>query len=237
MLNLNNINFIREAEIKSLKAQINPHFLFNTLNTISKMALIEDAPATHSLIQSTSQLLRYNLQREGIEKVQLFHEIENVREYMKIYQIRFQDKFSYHIDAPEQYMGIEVPPLILQPLVENAIIHGIEPKSGKSMLTLSVHEQIIQDIAFVVVEVLDNGIGISKKAVSDFNAGKTIGLGLNNVKKRIEYFYSRSDLLSIENVEDGGTKVQILLPHTSKTRINSNISNHQDLSGAGSCIQ
>ena len=212
MRNLANINFIREAELKNLKSQINPHFLFNTLNTISKMALIEDAAKTNSLIQSTSQLLRYNLKNEDTGSVHLSDEIANISEYMKIYKIRFQDKFTYTIKTDVTRMDMEVPFLMLQPLVENAIIHGIEPKSGKSLLAINVFEETIQNERFVCIEIVDDGVGIDPDTLKTVMSGERAGLGIYNVKKRIEYFYDRDDLFSIESIPSGGTRIHIDLP-------------------------
>jgi two-component system, sensor histidine kinase YesM len=212
MRNLNNVNFIREAEIKMLRSQINPHFLFNTLNTISKMALIEEALTTHTLIQSTAQLLRYNLENERKEILSLRDEINNIREYITIYKTRFPEKFDYTFCIETQSLDIQVPFLILQPLVENAIIHGIEPLAEKGTLIIHVFETIFQDEHCIAIEIIDDGIGMSRETINHILLDESAGLGIHNVKKRIEYFFGRKDLLDLGESESGDTMVRIFIP-------------------------
>lgn len=212
MRNLHALNYIKEAEIKRLKSQINPHFLFNTLNTISKMAMIEDAMTTHTLIQSTAQLLRYNLQNERKDKIFIRDEIDNIKEYVLIYKTRFHEKFEYVFTIDNRLLDIEVPFLILQPVVENAIIHGIEPKGDKGTLTIKLFAESSPSENFAVVEILDDGIGMTEEQLALLSEDKASGLGINNVKKRIEYFFGRKDLFSISRVKPTGTCVRIHVP-------------------------
>jgi len=213
MKNLKVTNILKETELKALQAQVNPHFLFNTLNTIARMAMLENADTTLNLIESTSELLRYNLGKIKQGTVTLRDEIDNVREYIFIQQMRFSDRIAFEFDIDEEVLDISVPYLFLQPLVENAIIHGIEPMEGKGTLTLKVYRK--EDT--VLVEIKDNGLGISEeKLESIFNRRESESIGLNNVKKRLEYYFNRSDLIQIYSKIGEGTNVTVAIPLTCK---------------------
>ena len=117
---------LEKARYNALQSQINPHFLFNTLNTISRTALFENAPSTVDLIDNLAAVFRYTLKHN--EDVTLAEEIQFIREYLTIQQYRFKERLSFSILLGEELKEMRIPPLILQPLVENAMIHGLEPK-------------------------------------------------------------------------------------------------------------
>ncbi|MDQ0298154.1 nitrogen fixation/metabolism regulation signal transduction histidine kinase [Salibacterium salarium] len=211
---------MKELELKHLQNQINPHFLFNTLNTVSKMAYLEDADDTSHLIDSVSALLRYNL--GDLEKsVTLKDEIEVVQSYFHIQQTRFQGRIHFSVELEETELNRRVPRLILQPLVENAFIHGVECLEEGGTISLRVYQQE----KYTIAEVEDNGIGMEREQLqsvlspniiaSDGHVGHSTGLGLTNVIRRLQLFYQLEDVVEIESEPDGGTVIRLFLPECS----------------------
>jgi len=202
---------LQEAELKNLQAQINPHFLFNTLNTILQTAMFENAKQTYEILLRTSNYLRYvvhNINRV----VKLQEEIDNVRNYMYIYSMRFGDKIKLEIEIEEELNNLLVPCMILQPLVENAIIHGFKERECGE---IKIAAWKIQNQA--VIEVIDNGQGIDIDVIENFKNlafenNKTTGIGLSNIAKRLSFFYNIQNPMSIEANPQGGTKVTIKVP-------------------------
>lgn len=208
MKNLKVVTELKQSELKVLQSQINPHFLFNTLNTIARMAMFEQADETLKLIESTADLLRYNLGKIHKEYVTLRDEIDSTKEYIYIQNIRFSDRITFEFDIDESVLDVRAPYLILQPLVENAIIHGIEPMERDGKLKLSVFKKDEQ----VIVQIEDNGKGIPKQNMENlFVDTDASSIGLNNVRKRIEYMFGRTDLLKVDS-EPGKTTVTIIIP-------------------------
>jgi Putative regulator of cell autolysis len=207
MENLKMKNLLNEAELKVLQSQLNPHFLFNTLNTIARTAMLENAESTMDLIESTSELLRYNLGKVG-SKVTLKDEIDNINEYIHIQQTRFQDRIGFSLDVEDEMLNLDVPFLFLQPLVENAIIHGIEPLENGGKVLISVK----RDGDNAIIKVEDNGVGIpDEKLTGLLESDDEKNLGLKNVRKRLKYFF-KADVMSIESKPMSGTAVIITIP-------------------------
>src|SRR5690625_24165 len=207
---------VKEMELKQLQNQINPHFLFNTLNTVSKMAYLEDAKATSDLIDSGAALLRHSLGQ--IDKnVSLRDEVGVVKEYFHIQKIRFSERSQFKLNVDESCLEIEIPRLTLQPLVENAFIHGIEEKEEGGIITLNIYQMETN----VIVEVRDDGVGmdqgnsrqlLSLSTVDTEHVGHSTGIGLTNVIRRLQLYYQAPDVIEIESVLEKGTKVRLLLP-------------------------
>lgn len=208
---------LKELELKHLQNQINPHFLFNTLNTVSRMAFLENAGQTTKLIESVSSLLRYSL-GDLNESVTLREEVNSVRDYFYIQRTRFFDRISFQTTIDERCLDMEVPRLILQPLVENAFIHGVEGKEEGGEIRLSIYESG----DWIVAEVTDNGIGMSEDKIQNYvnmnregkerHTGHTTGLGLENVIRRLQLFYNRRDVVDITSKYQEGTSIRLLLP-------------------------
>lgn len=207
---------LKDMELKHLQNQINPHFLFNTLNTLSKMAYLEDAKTTSSLIESVSALLRHSL-GEINKSVTLREEIQVVRDYFRIQKIRFSDRIQVIFDIDEAQLDIPIPRLTLQPLVENAFIHGIEEleEGGKIIV------RIFQKSTYTVVEVCDDGVGMSEENINqilslaireDEHVGHSTGIGLTNVIRRLQLFYQTDDIVQIDSTLGQGTTVRIFIP-------------------------
>lgn len=207
---------LKEMELKHLQSQINPHFLFNTLNTISKMAYLEDAHTTSELINSVSALLRHSL---GVldENVTLKDELNIVEEYFRIQKTRFSERVQFVTEIDDTCLDIEIPRLTLQPLVENAFIHGIEEKEEGGIISICI-KQTAED---VIVEVTDDGEGISQEEITRLlslsperneRVGHSTGIGLTNVVRRLQLFYRISNVVEIDSEEGHWTTIRLRLP-------------------------
>ena len=180
------IKYLREYEIKALYSQINPHFLYNTLDTIIWMAEFEDNEKVISITKSLANYFRLSLSN-GHEKIPLKDEIMHTKEYLFIQKQRYEDKLSYFFNIEdESLLSIEVPKIIIQPIVENSIYHGIKNLSGNGIITIDVYRQN----STVNISVKDNGIGFEK--AKQFKKSKTGGVGTQNVDKRIKFYYGKN---------------------------------------------
>ncbi|MBS2772856.1 histidine kinase [Anoxybacillus rupiensis] len=207
---------VRELELKALQSQINPHFLFNTLNVISKLAYIEGAEQTSELTISTSNLLRYNL-RKLDEPVTLRDEVAHAKEYFAIQKARFRDRIMFQLDIAEECLGQVIPCLTLQPLLENAFVHGIEGMEAGAVIRLSVRQK--RDRIHVVIS--DNGTGMEEEvrqailqssSYSFSKKGHSTGLGMANVLRRLRLFYGTEDIVDICSAPNKGTSIILMLP-------------------------
>ncbi|KNY30227.1 sensor histidine kinase [Pseudobacteroides cellulosolvens] len=218
--NLEISNLLKEAELRALQSQINPHFLFNTLGCVAHTALKEEADKTYDLIMSVADLFRYNLSRSHRYGT-LRDEINNIKEYIHIQKARFKDKFEFEIQVEDDsLLDITIPCLSIQPIVENSFLHGIEKKEGHGVIKISIFKAK-KDI---VVEIWDTGVGISEKRIQEIisddplpdsitsAAGHTTSLGLKNVIKRLKLFYQRSDVIEIKSKVGESTSVILYLP-------------------------
>lgn len=202
----------KEAELKNLQAQINPHFLYNTLDLIHWMARLNKNDKVSQLAFSLSNFYRLNL-GSGKDIVTVRDTIALLTEYLNIQKIRFGEKFSFEIVAEEELMGCQVLRLLIQPLVENAIYHGIEKKKGKGFIKVTVSRRA-QQLEF---RVEDNGVGISPEKLEQIQEclsrreTKT-NFALVNIEQRIKICYGENYGLKIESHPDHGTVVRVLLP-------------------------
>lgn len=206
---------VRELELKALQSQINPHFLFNTLNVISKLAYIEGAEQTSELTVSTSNLLRYNL-RKLDQPVTLREEVEHAKEYFAIQKARFRDRVTFQLEVDEGCLDQPIPCLTLQPLIENAFIHGIEGMEEGAKIQLIIEEKR----NCIQVTIADNGVGmpydvqqaIMNASYSLTKTGHSTGLGLENVLRRLQLFYGVEKILDIKSAPNEGTAIILRLP-------------------------
>ena len=212
-----------EAELRALRAQLNPHFLFNALTTIGFLIQTTPAQALDTLLRLT-ELLRAVLKRLEGEFSTLGQEVDLIQSYLMIEQARFEKRLVYHIDVPSNLRGCSVPALLLQPLVENAVKHGIQESSKGGAIKISAElkmEQISnQDATSIVYSLLltvhDTGSG-SKSITSDSARG--MGVGLSNIRKRLHLHYGAMASFDIHHPFENGTTVQILLPLSDTERL------------------
>lgn len=206
---------LRETELKALLSQVNPHFLFNTLNTIARLALLEGAPRTQEVVYALSDLLRNNL-RNSDEMVTVGEEIQYIKNYLLIQEMRFGDRIQASINIPLELLDQRIPFMTLQPLVENAIIHGLEPKRGGGNINISGQRRDGR----VEIIVTDSGVGVTKSQIEHIfrnekrmaGKGQTTGLGITNVHKRIQHYFGSQFGIDITSGHDGGTTVRICVP-------------------------
>jgi sensor histidine kinase YesM len=194
----------REAQLKMLRYQLNPHFLFNTLNAISALVKVKESSKAHEMIVQLSNFLRYSLDNDPINKVSLKQEIDAVKQYLKIERTRFGNRLKLHFDVPIAHEIIDVPSLILQPLVENAIKFGIAPsETGGQISIVATNED-----GYLVIKVIDTGPGIT----TEKSPIKSAGIGLKNTDERLKQFYNEDYKLHLENTRDGGLCVTLKIP-------------------------
>jgi LytS/YehU family sensor histidine kinase len=197
-----------EAELRALRAQVNPHFLFNTLTTIGY--LIQTAPgrALETLMQLTA-LLRGVLRSEG-EHTTLARELEIIEAYLEIERARFEDRLRVTIDVPAALRHTRVPPLLLQPIVENAVKHGIAPLQLGGEVTVTARlEPAANGGLQLCVLVRDTGAGAS---AGDLARGRAAGVGLRNVERRLAVQHGAAGSLTIQSAPGAGTTVVIRVP-------------------------
>ncbi|NKC01698.1 MAG: hypothetical protein GKR90_24795 [Pseudomonadales bacterium] len=198
-----------ETELKLLQAQIEPHFLFNTLSNIAGLIHTQPHQAEETLLNFT-KLLRASLTRTRMAETSLAEELEIAKAYLEIHRIRMRDRLEYEICADEQAKQTPIPPLLVQPLIENAIKHGIDPKEEGGLISISA--TLEQDS--VQISVRDNGMGITPN-----NANGT-GTGLSNVRHRLEALYGARGKLRLREHSEGGLEAILTIPRTPESDLN-----------------
>lgn len=205
----------READIRTLQAQIKPHFLYNTLDTIRWMAEERGASEIVQMVSALTRVFRIGLSR-GKEIISLSDELEHVKSYLYIQKVRYEEKLNYEIDAPEEVLNDQVNKLILQPLVENALYHGIKQKRGEGHIQISARERDGR----LLIRVSDDGAGMTKERCDQLNQALRVqgnqeyahGYGIFNVNDRIRLSYGDEYGLSYTLNEEGGVTVSIVHP-------------------------
>ncbi|MDP1569392.1 MAG: sensor histidine kinase [Vicinamibacterales bacterium] len=192
-----------EARLHSLQHQLQPHFLFNTLNTISAL-MHRDVDAADRMIARLGELLRASLETAGVQEVSLKQELEFLERYLEIEQTRFRDRLIVQFDVHPGVLDALVPNLILQPLVENAIKHGLGPCPSGGTVSISAQP----DAGQLVLEVRDDGVGLSAATLSDFNQG----VGLANTRSRLQHLYGSDHRFEFRQPAAGGLSVVIVIP-------------------------
>lgn len=223
---INKINFLineeyrarlreKNAQIKALQSQINPHFLYNTLQSISSMAIAKDAPEINMAVKVLGAMFRYAIKLDG-DLVTIREEINHVINYFTIQKLRFESKLEYRLNIPEDIYMYAIPKLTLQPIVENAIIHGIESRveGGRvDIIGWTESEKLF-------IKISDNGCGMTSSELENLNRiinhhnellGDSKGLGIHNVNARIIYAFNEDCGIEISSEKNKGTSVIIKL--------------------------
>jgi two-component system sensor histidine kinase YesM len=204
----------KEVEFKMLASQINPHFLYNTLETIRMQARVKKEPEIEELAKMLAKIMRHNIQvGDSLQPVK--EELKFVLYYLKIQDYRFHDRITYEIRADENAIApLKIMPLLIQPFVENAFVHGLEDKQsgGRILISVEVQKQLR-------ITISDNGCGMGKeqlarvlRQLNDFDNLDRTHIGICNVNQRIKLQYGDDYGVTIESAEGQGTRVTILLP-------------------------
>lgn len=215
---------LKDAQLKYLQAQINPHFLFNTLNAGAQLAMMEGADRTYEYVQVMAEFFRYNV-KKGSKTVTIGEEIELVDNYIYILNVRFSGDILYEKEIDSSLMNVKMPSMILQPIVENCVNHGIRDMMGEGRIKMKVYRQ--DDKACISIE--DNGIGMSQEMIDGLLNGTPIagtkkesnGIGMDNVIARLKLFVGDDDVIHIESEGEGkGSKFIMYLSTDSRETVN-----------------
>jgi signal transduction histidine kinase len=196
---------LAQAQLDVLRMQLQPHFLFNTLHTISAFMQEGEIEAADRMISRLSDLLRLALETAGAQEVALRQEMDFLRRYLEIQQIRFQDQLRVTIDVPDELLNAAVPSLLLQPLVENAIKHGVTPRAEGGEVSV----RVARDDGVLRIAVRDDGPGLPSAATRPSTGS---GVGLANTRARLEQLYGDAHHFSVANHRDGGVLVELSIP-------------------------
>ncbi len=212
-------NRMKEVQLRSLQAQINPHFLFNTLNAGEQLAMMEGADKTTEFIENMADFFRYNIKKIDND-ASIAEEITLVDKYVYILNVRFTGEIHYRKHVDEEVTEVRVPSMILQPIVENAVNYGIRDIDWEGHIDLNVY----RENGNVMLSIKDNGIGMSQEQIDRILSGEAVGepsadhaasngIGLGNVIERLQIFTGRSDVMEIFSEGEGkGTEFVIKVP-------------------------
>lgn len=195
---------LAQAELQNLKSQLQPHFLFNTLHTIGVL-IRQDAEAAHRVLLRLSDLLRVSLDYTRADQIPLQQELEFLESYLSIEQTRFQERLRTSISADAEARAALIPTLLLQPLVENAVRHGLAPRASGGRLTIEARRAG----GALEIEVEDNGNGLAR----DYSERRARGSGLRNTEGRLRALYGAAARFTVSNRPEGGVTVRILIPY------------------------
>lgn len=205
----------REVEFKMLASQINPHFLYNTLETIRMKAKINKEPEIEELVKMLAKIMRRNIQVSD-KKVTLKSEVQLIEYYLKIQNYRFGDRIHSQVIVDENVeMDAKVLPLIIQPFVENAFVHGLESSEDGGNLTVHVS----RDMGVIIVNVEDDGVGMDyyelgklRYAINSGEAAEKGHIGVSNVNQRLKLQYGEQYGITVDSKKNAGTKITIRMP-------------------------
>ncbi|WP_350343917.1 histidine kinase [Proteinivorax tanatarense] len=197
---------IIDLEAKNMSLVVNPHFLFNTLNTIARIAYFEQSHTTEELIYCLSDLLRYNLKNDD-QLHTIASEIDNIEKYLHIQKVRFKNRLEYNIDIPEQVKSYRIPNMVIQPVVENAIIHGVSKSRDGGSINIYAKNSNANEITIFIA---DNGHGFPKKVLDQIKENNySNGLGFQSTDKRLKQYYGKCFGLEIVKSDYSGSTVAI----------------------------
>ncbi len=217
---------LHEAEFKALSYQINPHFLFNILNTISRLAFLENAQRTEAMVHDFSDMMRYLLRKNNQQFITLGQEINYVKSYLSVQKVRMADRFTYQFDIAEKYFSVLCPFLFLQPLIENFFNYVVEPREVKSSLLI----RAMDNGHDIIIDVTDNGDGISPEDIENILSGRKKrqqgSIGISNIQERMRLLFGQDDALTINSAYRPmmGTTVSVRFPlHSPPAKESNNV--------------
>ncbi|OPH58107.1 hypothetical protein BC351_24495 [Paenibacillus ferrarius] len=205
----------RTAQIKAMQAQINPHFLYNSLQAIGGVAIDRKVPEIYDYLRAISDLFRYTIKMQS-ELVTIFDEMEHVSNYLHIQKLRFQDMLEFELDVEEGCEDYCITKFTLQPIVENCFVHGLEGMMKRGRVLIKI-ERVVDEIE---ISIEDNGVGIEPERLEDIqrqletNDELLLGesMGINNVNSRIRLIFGEEFGLFVASVEGDGTTVKVIIP-------------------------
>jgi sensor histidine kinase YesM len=198
---------LANSQLQALKMQLHPHFLFNTLNSISAL-IHEDPRAADKMVARLGDFLRLTLDNSGEQAVSLQREVEFLNRYLEIESVRFEDRLSVKIDIEPETLAASVPNLILQPIIENAIRHGISRQTEEGIIAIRARRTGEN----LRIEIEDNGPGLNSAIKENKNGTAGSGIGLANTRARLAYLYGENHSLNISDAEPNGVKVIMEIP-------------------------
>lgn len=207
---------VTEQTLKRIQAQMNPHFLFNALNSIARTAMIEDAPETEQLIYDLSDYLRYTVKTQT-DTVTIAQELDNLGHYLNIQKLRLGSRIKFDIRTDSSLNDCRIPSMTLQPLVENAIIHGLKDCTSDGQVDITIRKRRGSRGKELEIIIRDNGCGMPAEIIADLDAGRIEdnpdhGLGLANTQLRIKTIYGSRYGITVESITGSFTKLTLLLP-------------------------
>lgn len=212
----------REAELKALQSQINPHFLFNTLESINWLAQLNNVPEISRTVSDLSDLMEASIGRDD-RLITIEEEFSYADKYISLLKSRFADRIEFNKNVQKDVLGIKIPRLLIQPLIENAVFHGIEKSRGKGIINLNAYKKDDR----IVIEVIDNGTGMDSDELNCLNEKLSLdndsyfkkladkrnkSVGIENVNRRIKLFYGENYGLLIESEQGQYTRVVVSIP-------------------------
>ena len=209
--NLRSEALAQEAQLRMLRYQLNPHFLFNTLNAISTLVLEKATVPANEMLTKLSKFLRYSLDHAPLDQVTLAHEIETSKLYLDIEKVRFGERLKVEITVADKAQQALVPSMLLQPLIENSIKHGLSKleQGGVIKITADVEQDNL------VLTVVDNGPGIPESMTDDSQLDFS-GVGLSNIRNRLKEMYGEDRRLTFSNERPCGCKATVIIPYETK---------------------
>lgn len=205
---------VKEAELQAMQSRINPHFLFNTLNMICQSAYTEHATTSAEMIESLAAMLHYFMENSA-EPVEISDEIRYTRDYFHIQNLRFGGRVSFFVKCPPELESYKIPRLTIQPIVENAITHGVKDVLSEAMVAVTVRA----DGDIITIMIKDTGKGMPREqlarireSINSEGIPKNEGIGLHNVSQRLRLFYGAGAKLTIESKPSVGTIVEVAFP-------------------------
>lgn len=195
---------LAQSRLQVLKGQLQPHFLFNTLNAISEL-IYKDREAAERMIGDLSDLLRLSFEKLEVQEISLKQELEFLRKYLEIEQMRFHDRLRVEMEIAPDTLDASVPNMILQPLVENAIKHGIAPRSAGGKIEIEAH----RSNGSLELTVSDNGIGVPSGDLEHL----TEGVGISNTRRRLKHLYGERHKFQLQNAEPAGLRINLTIPY------------------------
>jgi len=208
----------RKSDLEALQAQINPHFLYNTLDSIVWMGEVGKSEEVVKMTSALSKLFRISISK-GQEYITVKQELEHVESYLTIQKMRYGDKLDYTIKAEENLLSLRIIKIMIQPIVENAIYHGLKKMPGKGNISIHVYKDSLKEEDHLCIDVTDDGIGMEDATIDQLLSGQILsekkngGVGVYNVDQRIKLYYGEEFGIQIHSEMFEGTSVTIRLPY------------------------